>query len=112
MKLYEKPMILSSSTTSEGVYMASGTDGGSGKVSCDSKYLKGQFNAGDWSIPSNSPQYTNLNVRGCEGCPANWGGSCALQNDSYNPSQAEANVGNFMPSWEKQGKSPDGNPNQ
>ena len=101
MKNYEKPMILNMGTY-EGVYAASGDVADNGgednnQPVCDSIYIRGNFRQPDYS----DWQYgTNLNGRGCEGCPANWSdGKCHVA--SYPPAE------DCRPSWEVQGQQPD-----
>lgn len=115
---YVKPMIIFNDTRAESVYMASGTapienantttpenDG----PKCDSIYMKGVWQAPDYSD-------WNGHVRGykkqfgCLGCPAYTWNACGLQThyvDSGNASSYDVDNGNRKPSWEKKGYGPD-----
>lgn len=106
MRAYEKPIVVLIDEMAEGIYAASGsTGGGNGSTEnkvCDSIYIKGQFTKSDYSDWQNG---TNINGRGCEGCPANWSdGRCHVE--SYAASE------DCRPSWEKQGKLPNDKWNQ
>lgn len=108
MELYNKPVVLLNEELSEGVYAASGADDNTTQMPdtpdtepkleqvCDSIYMKGNYVQPDFSDWANG---TNINGRGCEGCPACWSdGSCHVA--SY-PAEEDC-----RPSWEVQGKSP------
>lgn len=106
MLKYEKPIVLANDDLAEGIYLASGGSAGGGQApetaSCDSIYMNGIWHGSDFSDWQNG---TNINGRGCEGCPANWGdGICHVAN--YDPSE------DCRPSWEKNGKGPDEKWNQ
>jgi hypothetical protein len=101
--MYKKPAIVKIDDLAEGVYTASGdgsssTDTAQGK--CDSKYMNGEYHV---------PTYTDNNYMdglGCNGCPASRAQSyCALTKETYWESY-DADNGNRMPSWEKDGKNP------
>lgn len=120
MKKYEKPMVVLDVDAAEGVFMASGQSGDSGggssdgsggasAATCQSQYMQGVFHPQDNSIAYGSPNYTYMNVCGCEGCAASAGSYCQLTNASWasNDGLADAANGTLKPSWEQQGKSPD-----
>lgn len=107
---YEKPIVLENEELAEGVYAASGAVSGGGTTTtptvpenpspqapvCDSIYIKGSYRQPDHSDWLNG---TNLNGRGCEGCPACWSnGVCHVA--SY-PAEEDC-----RPSWEKFGYGP------
>lgn len=95
MQNYERPRVIMSETMYEGVYLASG------KV-CDSIYMGGVWHKSDYSDWQNG---TNIDGRGCEGCPANWDdGVC-------HAATLDENV-DCRPSWETNGKGPDDKWNQ
>lgn len=108
MNKYEKPSVLMNEELAEGVYAASGdVDNGTTTTpstpeentktrTCDSIYLQGNYRQPDFSDWANG---TNLNGRGCEGCPACWSdGKCHVE--AYIPEE------DCRPSWEKEGKGP------
>lgn len=96
MYTYEKPIVVLADDIAEGIYAASGDINPATHAGCDSIYLKGVWHKSDYSDWQNG---TNLNGRGCEGCPANWSdGVCHAA--SYGASE------DCRPSWEKQGKLP------
>lgn len=94
---YEKPVVHLTDTVSEGVYLASGAQGGS-QYRCKSKYMNGVYQ---------KPTYINSDgfkiARGCEGCPARDGESCRFVS---HPEQMNWD-GDFRPTWEKEGHGPD-----
>ena len=100
MEQYKKPLVLMNEELAEGVYAASGAVVGGEPENqspvCDSIYIKGSYRQPDFSDWENG---TNINGRGCEGCPACWSdGTCHVA--SY-PAEEDC-----RPSWEKEGKSP------
>ena len=109
--MYQKPLIISENDIAEGVFTASGLIEGAedqtgsepqqtnlGNTLCESQYMLGVWKGSDWS----NWQGTNYDVRGCEGCPANWNdGVCHANSD---PGFAERE--DLRPSWEKEGKGP------
>lgn len=103
MKKYEKPVITVIEDLAEGVYAASG-DYSSGAAKCDSIYMKGVWEKGD---------YSSKNVKanlGCNGCPAYTGSGCGLTShyvESGYASSYDVDNGNRKPSWESSGKSPE-----
>ena len=106
MKNYEKPMILNMGTY-EGIYAASGdvTTGGGDTPNppqapdrqCMSIWMNGVYHPSDWSDWENG---TNIDGRGCEGCPAQNGSYCRFDTGEVNWDD------DFRPSWEVQGKGP------
>lgn len=89
---YEKPLLVLQEELAEGVYMASGDQ----TIACESAYMKGVHH----------PPVTNTygveikrSDRGCEGCPADQGGSCRLDLGPFGSP--------LMPTWERNGNSPD-----
>ena len=107
MEQYKKPVVLMNEELAEGVYAASGTVSPEAtqtpeptptpdKPVCDSIWMKGNYVQPDFSDWANG---TNINGRGCEGCPACWSdGKCHVE--SYPPEE------DCRPSWEVQGKGP------
>ena len=103
MKNYEKPMALMNDELAEGVYAASGDQGidngedndNDNGPKCNSIYVNGVFHPSNWSNPNG----TMIDVRGCEGCPAN-NGHCRIATGEVNWE------GDFRPSWEVQGHLP------
>ena len=113
MKEYIRPCVITNLDCAEGVYLASGSsagaDGNDNGSKCDSKYMKGVWQA---------PDYSNWNggTRGykqqfaCLGCPANTASACGLQThyeDSGHAGSYDVDNGNRMPSWERKGYGPD-----
>lgn len=109
MQLYQKPIITIDSGLCEGIYAASGNNTADNGPKCDSKYMKGIWQA---------PDYSNWNggTRGykqkfaCLGCPANTANGCGLlthYEDSNHASSYDVDNGNRKPSWEKKGYGPD-----
>ena len=113
--MYEKPIVVPVEDTAEGIYMASGAVNGDstvgdGGLKCDSIYMKGV-----WQAPNYS-QWAAGETRGykeqfaCLGCPANTANGCGLLThyvDSNYASSYETDNGNRKPSWEKKGYGPD-----
>lgn len=95
---YEKPVVHLTDTVSEGVYLASGAQGGS-QYRCKSKYMNGVYQKP--TFISNGDGYKI--VRGCEGCPAQDGESCRFVS---HPEQMNWDD-DFRPTWEKEGHGPD-----
>lgn len=110
MQTYIKPEALVSEDISEGIFAASGdtadkTDDG---PKCDSKYMKGKWQAPDYSDWGGKDRGYKQQFA-CLGCPANTGNGCGLQTHYIDSGEAESyNVdnGNRMPSWEKKGYGP------
>ena len=103
MRSYERPVVILTNDMAEGVYAASGDQiNPTTNAGCDSVYMKGVWHKSDYSNWSGG---TNIDGRGCEGCPANWSdGQCHAAN--YQASE------DCRPSWEKQGKLPQDKWNQ
>ena len=103
MKRYKKP-IITDVGISEGIYMASGVS------LCDSIYMKGVYQAPNYSNWSNGETRSYKEQFGCHGCPAFTGTTCGLTThyiesdkaDSYNTDN-----GNRKPIWEQKGYQPD-----
>ena len=115
MKNYEKPVVLTSEELAEGVYAASGAGGAgnndsNGGLKCDSIYMKGVWQAGDYSQwPAGTARGYKAQF-GCLGCPANKDNGCGLLThyaDSNYASSYEVDNGNRKPSWEKKGYGPE-----
>lgn len=94
---YEKPVVHLTDTVSEGVYLASGAQGGS-QYHCKSKYMNGVYQK-----PTNIDSDGFKIAKGCEGCPAQDGESCRFVS---HPEQMNWD-GDFRPTWEQQGHGPD-----
>lgn len=116
MKQYTKPVALVNDELTEGIYAASGEATGnngnstSNGIGCDSKYMKGVYQAPDYSQWSNGENRSYRKQFGCLGCPAFTQSACGLQThyiDSGNASSYEVDNGNRMPSWERKGYKPD-----
>ncbi len=96
MRTYEKPMALKTEGTSEGVYLASGEIVGG---RCGSIYLKGVFHKPNHS---GNAMGTNIDVRGCEGCPGgDDGNECKILKGEYWSDK------DYRPTWERNGEAPD-----
>lgn len=116
MKQYEKPIVLVNEELAEGVYTASGTASvGNNTTSdnsapgCDSKYMKGVWQAPDYSDWAGTTRGYKQQF-GCLGCPAYRGNGCGLQTDYVDSGYAssyDVDNGHRMPSWEKKGYGPD-----
>ena len=120
MQKYIKPEALVSEDISEGVFAASGTTAGgggnnnaadkeNGGLKCDSKYMKGKWQAPDYSDWAGQTRGYKQQFA-CLGCPANTANGCGLQThyiDSGQASSYETDNGNRMPSWERKGYKPD-----
>lgn len=115
MKAYEKPIAIVNEEIAEGVYAASGAAAGdagnssANALQCDSVYMRGIWQAPDYS------QWASGETRGykqqfaCLGCPANTDNGCGLlthYEDSGYASSYETDNGNRMPSWERKGYGP------
>lgn len=102
MGAYKKPEVMETADLFEGVYLASGSNGGdSGKseIVCQSKYLKGEWRKPNRGMVEKGPA---LEKCGCEGCSADDGDGCKiLKGGELNPN------GVFKPTWEQEGKKPD-----
>ena len=110
MNSYETPKVIENQDVSEGIYMASGdTEGGSdGAPGCDSKYMKGVWQAPDYSDWGGKTRGYRQQF-GCLGCPAYTANGCGLQThyvDSGKASSYDVDNGNRKPSWEKKGYGP------
>ena len=106
MREYVKPLVLANDTIAEGIYTASGDSGGS---KCDSIYMNGVWQAGDYSDWGTGTRGYKQQF-GCIGCPANTGSGCGLE--SHYPASGPAGSydtddGNRKPTWEKKGYGPD-----
>lgn len=111
MRNYEKPMVQLSADLAEGVYLASGAQAAddSGAAKCDSVYMKGVWQAPDYSDWAGDTRGYKQQF-GCIGCPAYTGSGCGLLShyvDSGYAGSYDADNGNRMPSWEKKGYGPD-----
>lgn len=97
MLRYEKPEVILTNDMAEGVYAASGAKFDPLKhAGCDSIYIKGVYHQPNFI---NWQSGTNIDGRGCEGCPACWSdGRCHISN--YGPGE------DCRPTWEKHGKLP------
>lgn len=106
MKKYEKPTVVFADGRVEGVYLASGGDGA---LKCDSKYMKGNWQAPDYSDWKGGTRGYKQQF-GCLGCPANTASACGLKThyvESGHAGSYDVDNGNRMPSWEKKGYGPD-----
>jgi hypothetical protein len=109
MKLYEKPMVLTNEELAEGVYAASGD----AALKCDSKYMKGVWQAEDtssWWVDGVETKRGYKQQFGCNGCPANTGSGCGLLThyvDSNYAASYDTDNGKRMPDWEAKGYGPD-----
>lgn len=91
MKNYERPQIFCQEDLCEGIYLASGDE-----------VRKSIYIQGTWHKPNHGAyQGTNLEIRGCEGCPADNGEFCTLTK-GYKTGDK-----NYRPTWERNGESPD-----
>ncbi|MGN0141632.1 MAG: hypothetical protein ACI4AD_05345 [Roseburia sp.] len=117
MKSYERPIVLQSEELMEGIYTASGDviggGGGTGSsentAKCDSIYMKGVWQAPDYSDWAGGTRGYRQQF-GCLGCPANTGSGCGLLShyvDSGFAGSYDVDNGNRKPSWEKKGYGPD-----
>ncbi len=96
MQTYEKPLILVDADLAEGVYAASGTTvSGTG---CGSKWMNGVYHPMIRHDGEPDDGHTKME-RGCEGCPASWNHGCHVSQCNYS--------GDFRPSWESDGYTPD-----
>ncbi len=114
MKNYEKPVVVVSGETAEGVYAASGAVGSAGVEAadgapkCDSIYMKGVWQAPDYSDWQGVTRGYKQQFA-CLGCPANTDSGCGLQThyvDSGQASSYDVDNGNRKPTWEKKGYGP------
>lgn len=108
---YEKPMLRVNVELAEGVYLASGdtTSDSSGSLSCDSVYMKGVWQAPDYSDWAGGTRGYKQQF-GCLGCPAYTATACGLLThyaDSDYASSYEVDNGNRKPSWEAKGYGPE-----
>lgn len=70
MNTYKKPLITIDSDLAEGIYLASGSNG----LKCDSRYMKGNWQAPDYSSWNGEVRRASA----CEGCHKNAEGGCAV----------------------------------
>lgn len=109
MEKYEKPLVVVNNELAEGVYATgSGAGTGTGAPGCDSKYMNGVWQAGDYSDWAGGTRGYKQQF-GCLGCPANTGSGCGLQThyvDSNYAASYDVDNGNRMPSWERKGYGP------
>lgn len=109
MKQYQKPIAVVNDELAEGVYAASGSNtSGDNGPKCDSKYMKGVWQAPDYSDWGGKTRGYKQQFA-CLGCPANTGNGCGLQThyvESGNASSYDVDDGNRKPSWEKKGYGP------
>lgn len=106
MKTYKKPVFTIASGLSEGVYLASGSNGGR---KCDSIYMNGVWQGPDYSDWAGSTRGYRQQF-GCLGCPAYTWNGCGLLSHYEESGQAgsyDTDNGNRKPSWEKKGYGPD-----
>lgn len=113
MREYVKPIITLDSGLAEGVYAASGStgddSGDKGQKKCDSKYMKGVWQAPDYSGWNGGTRGYKQQFA-CLGCPANTSNGCGLlthYEDSGHAGSYDVDDGNRMPTWEKKGYGPD-----
>ncbi len=116
MYSYETPKVIENTDVSEGIYMASGdvadaaggnSDGG---PKCDSIYMKGVWQAPDYSHWAAGTTRGYKQQFACLGCPANTANGCGLQTHYIESGEAQSydvDDGNRKPSWEKKGYGPD-----
>lgn len=110
MNSYEKPILQINPDLAEGVYLASGdaATGGDGGPKCDSIYMKGVWQAPDYSDWAGETRGYKQQFA-CLGCPANTASGCGLQThyvDSGYASSYDVDNGNRKPTWEKKGYGP------
>lgn len=115
MKEYIRPCVITNLDCAEGVYLASGgnmaADGNENNngSKCDSKYMKGVWQAPDYSDWNGGTRGYKQQFA-CLGCPANTASACGLlthYEDSGHAGSYDVDNGNRMPSWEKKGYGPD-----
>lgn len=109
MTNYEKPVVLANEDVAEGVYAASGSVASGGGPKCDSIYMKGVWQAPDYSDWAGETRGYKQQFA-CLGCPANTGNGCGLQTHYIESGQAasyDVDDGNRKPSWEKKGYGPE-----
>ena len=115
MNRYEKPMIVPAGELSENVFASSGavaSDANSNDngIKCDSIYMKGVWQAPDYSQWAQGESRGYKQQFGCLGCPANTANGCGLLThyvDSNYASSYQTDNGKRKPSWEKKGYLPD-----
>lgn len=73
MNTYKKPLITIDSDLAEGIYLASGSNG----LKCDSRYMKGNWQAPDYSSWNGGTRGYKQQFA-CLGCPANTANGCGL----------------------------------
>ncbi|CDD58580.1 MAG: hypothetical protein U0J42_06020 [[Bacteroides] pectinophilus] len=103
MKEYIRPAVTVTEETGEGVYAASGsTQGGNqnGPVSCESKYMNGQYQNMNYTSSDGSVKDTF----GCLGCNCYRQGYCGLEELQWG--SYDNDNGFRKPGWEQEGKSP------
>ena len=99
MNTYKKPLITIDSDLAEGIYLASGSNG----LKCDSRYMKGNWQAPDYSGWNGGTRGYRQQF-GCLGCPAYTATACGLEThyvDSGYAGSYNTDNGNRKPSWEK-----------
>lgn len=105
MNTYKKPLITIDSDLAEGIYLASGSN----SLKCDSRYMKGNWQAPDYSSWNGGTRGYKQQFA-CLGCPANTANGCGLlthYEDSGHAGSYDVDNGNRKPSWEKKGYGPD-----
>ena len=109
MREYEKPMVQINEGLAESIYLASGTGepvADSNGVKCDSAYMKGVWQAPNYSSPKEAGYKAKF---GCMGCPAFRQNACGLQTDYVESGYSDsykADNGKRKPDWEKEGHGP------
>ena len=112
MKEYIRPCVITDPDYAEGVYLASGSSAGdenTDALKCDSKYMKGVWQAPDYSDWNGGTRGYKQQFA-CLGCPANTETACGLLThyvDSNYAGSYDVDNGNRMPTWEKKGYGPD-----
>ena len=114
MEKYTKPVVLTMDELAEGVYAASGAPAaeanGNGGIKCDSVYMKGVWQAPDYSNWAPGATRGYKQQFGCHGCPAYTASACGLQThyvESGNAASYDVDNGKRKPSWEAKGYKPD-----
>jgi hypothetical protein len=96
MTKYVKPVIIGNEELAEGIYAASG------EVTCESKYMNGEF-----AEPQRVWNTTMKEFYGCQGCHGYTGtGNCGLKThyiESGYASSYEGDRGCLKPTWEQRG---------
>ncbi len=95
MKKYVKPIVVTNSSLSEGVYATSG----GGTLKCDSIYMLGVWQKGE-----NHDKNAGYKERfGCQGCQAYTGKGCKLSDGSVGSIDPSVEL---KPAWERNGHGP------